>query len=215
MAVTVAGTTAGPTTAVAVSTQQAVDTPDQRSARDRLLDAADELFYAEGVHVVGIDRIIARAGVAKASLYNCFGSKEELVRAYLQRRYERRKDAINRTLEPYDTPRERILAVYDYLDDMIRRPDFRGCPFQRASAESSPDVPSAEVGNTSRAWTRELFTELVRAMVSEGKADPAALGQQLVLLYDGAIVSAELDRDLGAARAAKAAADALLGAALH
>src|SRR5690348_17275448 len=118
---------------------------DQRSARDRLLDAADELFYAEGVHVVGIDRIIARAGVAKASLYNSFGSKDELVRAYLQRRYERRKDAITQLIEPYDTPRERLLAVYDYLDQIIGEPDFRGCAFQRANAESPSDTPSARV----------------------------------------------------------------------
>jgi AcrR family transcriptional regulator len=183
--------------------------PDQRSARDRLLDAADDLFYAEGVHVVGIDRIIARAGVAKASLYNSFGSKEELVRAYLARRHERRKEAITRTLEPYDSPRERLLAIFDYLDQLIGLPTFRGCAFQRASAESPPDAPSATVCETSRGWTRQLFTDLAR---DAGAADPAVLGQQLVLLYDGAIVSAQLDGDRGAAHTAKAAAAALLAA---
>src|SRR6478672_13064301 len=105
-------------------------TTTKTSARERLLDAADELFYAEGVHVVGIDRVIARAGVAKASLYNAFGSKEALVRAYLQRRYERRVDAITQALAGCETARERILAIFDYLDGLIGEPDFRGCAFQ-------------------------------------------------------------------------------------
>src|SRR3954453_5260365 len=174
------------------------------SARERLLDAADELFYAEGVHVVGIDRVIARAGVAKASLYNAFGSKEALVSAYLQRRYDRRVETITRSLAPYETPRERILAVFDYLDGLIGEPDFRGCAFQRANAESPPDTPSAEVSHASRAWTRQLFTDLAR---DAGAANPSVLGQQLVLLYDGAIVSAQLDGNRDAARTAKAAAD--------
>lgn len=193
----------------ATTTERAAD---QRSARDRLLDAADELFYAEGVHVVGIDRIIARAGVAKASLYNSFGSKEELVRAYLQRRYERRKQAIIQLIEPYDTARERLLAVYDYLDQIIAEPDFRGCAFQRASAESPSDTPSAAVSETSREWTRQLFIGLAR---DAGAADPEGVARQLVLLYDGAIVSAQLDGERGAARVAKAAADQLLTAAIR
>src|SRR3982074_3187102 len=82
------------------------------SARDRLLAAADELFYAEGVHVVGIDRIIERAGVAKASLYSTFGSKEELVRAYLENHFRARQRSIARILAAHSTPRERILGVF-------------------------------------------------------------------------------------------------------
>src|SRR3954469_14363877 len=143
---------------------------DQRSARERLLDAADELFYAEGVDVVGIDRVIARAGVAKASLYNAFGSKEALVHAYLQRRYDRRVEAITRALAGCETPRERILAIFDYLDGLIGEPDFRGCAFQRVNAESPPDPASAEVSQASRAWTRQLFTELAG---DAGAAHPA------------------------------------------
>jgi AcrR family transcriptional regulator len=205
-----AGTVAGLTTGSPRASATSGPAPDPRSARDRLLDAADELFYAEGVHVVGIDRIIARAGVAKASLYNCFGSKEELVRAYLQRRYERRTEAISRRLALYDSPRERILAIFDYLDGLIGHSDFRGCAFQRASAESPPDAPSAAVCQTSRGWTRQLFTDLAR---DAGAADPALLAQQLVLLYDGAIVAAQLDGLRDAARTAKVAADVLLTAA--
>ncbi|MDB6107950.1 MAG: TetR family transcriptional regulator, partial [Gammaproteobacteria bacterium] len=68
------------------------------SARERLLAAADELFYENGINTVGIDRVIERAGVAKASLYDCFGSKDELVRSYLQARSEARQARINERL---------------------------------------------------------------------------------------------------------------------
>src|SRR5205807_4309408 len=86
------------------------------SARNRLLAAADELFYAEGVHVVGVDRIVERAGVTKASLYNTFGSKEELVRAYLEQHMRRRQERIARILAANDTPRERILGVFGEVE---------------------------------------------------------------------------------------------------
>src|SRR6202165_2233557 len=82
------------------------------SARDRLLVAADELFYAEGVHVVGIDRIVERAGVAKASLYSIFGSKDELIRASLERHFRGRRSRIASILAAYDSPRERLLGVF-------------------------------------------------------------------------------------------------------
>jgi len=83
------------------------------SARDRLLAAANELFYNEGVHTVGIDRVIEQAGVAKASLYNTFGSKDELVRAYLETRHASVTRRITQAVERYDTPRERLLAVFE------------------------------------------------------------------------------------------------------
>jgi AcrR family transcriptional regulator len=183
----------------------------RRSARDRLLAAANELFYEQGVHTVGIDRVIERAGVAKASLYNTFGSKEELVRAYLAARAVVRQERITAALSQYDTPRERLLAVFDVLDELFAEPGFRGCAFLNASAESTGGGPVEAVCDESRAWTRGLFAELAR---EAGVAQPDALAQQLVLLYDGATVSARMDRDLTAARAARTVAVALVDAAL-
>src|SRR5580765_949847 len=92
------------------------------SAHDRLLAAADELFYEEGVSAVGIDRVIERAGVAKASLYSAFGSKEELVRVYLQQRADARKRRISEGIARHDDPRDRILAVFDVLGDRAAEP---------------------------------------------------------------------------------------------
>jgi AcrR family transcriptional regulator len=180
------------------------------SARDRLLAAADELFYQEGVHSVGIDRVIQRAGVAKASLYNCFGSKDELIRAYLTARHAARQQRISGKLALCATPRERLLAVFDVLGDVFSEPGFRGCAFLNASAESRPGSTTRQTCDDCRAWVRSLFTELARAA---GAADPEALAQQLVMLYDGATVAAQMDRDSTAAEAARAMAATLIDAA--
>ena len=83
------------------------------SARERLLAAADELFYNEGVHTVGIDRVIEHAGVAKASLYNTFGSKDELIHAYLRGRHDRLAAHIMAAVDAAGTPREKVLAVFE------------------------------------------------------------------------------------------------------
>src|SRR5262245_56820721 len=109
--------------------------PDRRPARERLLAAAAELFYEEGVNTVGLDRVIERAGVAKASLYDCFGSKDELVRAYLAQRQEARDARITEMLKRYTTPRERLLGVFDAMGAIFKDNKFRGCAFIRASAE--------------------------------------------------------------------------------
>src|SRR6201995_3135156 len=94
-------------------TQTAETGSPRASARERLLDAASELFYAEGIHTVGIDRVIERAGVAKASLYNTFGSKDELVRAYLQQRHAATVARIARFMDQSADPRMRLLSVFD------------------------------------------------------------------------------------------------------
>jgi AcrR family transcriptional regulator len=180
------------------------------SARERLLDAADELFYEEGIHIVGIDRVIEKAGVAKASLYSTFGSKDELVRAYLNRKYDQRRTRITEWLTRYSTPRGRLLGVFDALGDSIAQPGYHGCAFANASAESSPGSVAEQVTQEYRAWTRNLFTELAR---DAGAADPATLAAQLHLLYDGVNWAARIDHDLDAARRAQAAAEVLLDAA--
>lgn len=183
---------------------------DRPSARERLLAAADELFYAEGIHTVGIDRVIERAGVAKASLYDCFGSKEELIRAYLADRQQARQARIAAMLARCTSPRERLLGVFDVMGATFAQPGFRGCAFVRASAEARPGGAVKAVCDGSRGWIRALFTDLAR---QAGATDPAALAQQLVLLYDGATISAQMDGNWSAAAAARAVAAALLDGA--
>jgi AcrR family transcriptional regulator len=181
-----------------------------RSARERLLAAADKLFYAEGIHVVGIDRVIEEAGVAKASLYACFGSKEGLIVAFIEGRLQRRKERTHRALAELTNPRDRLIAVFDVLDTFIKDPGFNGCTFMNVSAESPPGGAVAEAARASRTWSLSLFTELAR---DAGATDPEALAHQLAMLYDGALVSSQMDHDRDAAQRAKAAAAALVDAA--
>jgi len=180
------------------------------SARERLLAAANELFYAEGVQSVGIDRVIEHAGVAKASLYNTFGNKEGLVRAYLEARRDANTDRIGRALTRFRTPRERLLGIFDAQGDLFTSPGFNGCAFVAASAEAPHGSTVELVSDGYRAWLRGLFTELA---AEAGAADPALLGRQLHLLYDGSTLSARMDRDPTAASFARDAAAALLDAA--
>ena len=185
---------------------------DRRPARERLLAAADELFYEEGVNLVGIDRVIERAGVAKASLYDCFGSKEELIRSYLQQRHEARQVRLRDWLARYATPRDKILGIFDYVAESVARPDYRGCPFARASAEARPGSSVKTVCDESRAWNLALFADLAR---QAGATDPERTSQQLRLLYDGASVSAHVDGSAAAAVAARALAEVVLDAAIR
>jgi AcrR family transcriptional regulator len=181
------------------------------SARDRLLAAADELFYAEGVHVVGIDRIVQRAGVTKASLYNTFGSKDELVRSYLEDAFRRRQARVAKILSAHTDPRERLLAVFREVEGNLAGSTFRGCRFISAAAESTSGEPGKVVAEQYRAWLWSLFTDLARAV---GVSDAKHVGRQLFLLYDGAAVAARMDEDRTAAgKAVRSAVVALLDSA--
>ena len=195
-----------------ISTDAEPEAVVRRSPRERLLDAATELFYAEGVQSVGIDRVIERAGVAKASLYSTFGSKEALIRAYLERRHEvilgRLRAAVAAAGED---PVQRILAVFDSQAELYRRPTFHGCAFTMASAEALAGGRIDLATESYRADVRGLFAELA---AQAGARDPELLASQLQMIYDGASLSVKIDRDPGVAVAQRAAAAALVQAAL-
>jgi len=181
-------------------------------ARERLLAAANELFYAEGVHTVGIDRVIEHAGVAKATLYSTFGSKDELVRAYLEGRHSKIKAQLARELPVrYATARERLAGILEIRGETVSEPGFRGCAFVAASAEAGEGTAALQATTEYRAWFRGLLRDLA---AEAGAADPDGLARQLHLLYDGIAVSSRMDHDPAAFVAARAAASALLDAAL-
>ena len=170
------------------------------SARERLLRAADKLFYEEGINSVGIDRVIEKAGVAKASLYSTFGSKEELVRAYLDRRQEIRQRKTAEVIARHTEPRAKMLAIFEYLGELIALPSFRGCAFTRATSESLDSKSVRTVCDDSRSWLRSLFRDLAE---DEGIGDTDGLATQLLLLYDGASATALMDSEPNAARVAR------------
>jgi AcrR family transcriptional regulator len=198
--------TTGPEAVAAGPSAKGGHTP-RLSARERLLAAADELFYGNGINTVGIDRIIEHAGVAKASLYDCFGSKDELIRAYLQQRSTARQARINERISRYDTPKEKILSIFDLLGEITAQPGYRGCAFARASADVNQSETVRSVCAESRAFVLGKLTELAR---EAGAVDPELLGKQLVLLYDGASAAAYMDGDHNAGTIARALAAQML-----
>lgn len=184
---------------------------ERRPVRERLLASADELFYREGINNVGIDRVLEHAGVAKASLYSTFGSKDELVRAYLEGRHQLRITRVEARMAKHASARDKLLAVFDSMAEMLSTPGFRGCAFLKASAELPANERTQPVCDTYRGWVRGLFTRLAG---EAGVADPAPLVRQLVLLYDGAAVAAQMDGDTEAAKVARATAAVMLDAAI-
>ncbi|MEV5831854.1 TetR/AcrR family transcriptional regulator [Spirillospora sp. NPDC052242] len=164
-------------------------------ARSRLLGTATRLFYAEGIHSVGIDRIVAEARVTRATLYRHFPGKEDLVLAYLAEvdRGMRAQvdDAVARGLPPADTVR----AIGESIAQGIRSSGFRGCAFLNAVAEyPDPDHPVHKAVLAHRQWFLDTVTELL-ARIRETPAGPAA--RHFVMLRDGAMAAGCLfDPDL-------------------
>jgi len=180
------------------------------SPRERLLAAADELFYSEGIHTVGIDRVIERAGVAKGSLYYNFeGGKDELVREYLLGRHAKWTARVDSAVQAVAAPREKILAVFDVLGDLFREPDYRGCSFMNAVAEAQDDSPEVRAAANFREWLHGLFLSLAAQLTTD---DPTRLSDRLVVLYDGAVAAAQMDHTPVPAATAREIADLLLPA---
>src|SRR5271154_5322275 len=150
----------------------------KRPPRERPPQAASELCYAEGVQSVGIDRVIERAGVAKASLYSTFGSKEQLVCAYLDARHAQVLERLRSAVDAVEDPVERLLAVFDAQAQLFRAPDFHGCAFTAAAAEAPAGGRVDEAAESYRRDIRALFTELAAAA---GAPDSALLASQLQL----------------------------------
>ena len=158
--------------------------------RDRLLDAADRLFYREGVGAVGIDRILGEAGAAKASLYQHFGSKDQLVASYLERRTVEARAHIEAYLA--DTPpSQRALKFFDWVVAWAESKDFRGCPLQHTVSELTDAAhPARAIAQGQREWFAERFREWTTAA---GVKDPKATARALVVLFDGAVAGSEVD----------------------
>ena len=172
--------------------------------RDRILQTTDRLFYSQGIRAVGVDTIAAAVGISKRTLYNHFPSKDDLITAYLQRRF----DSLPDTDAP---PAAQILARFDLLERAFADKHFRGCPFVNAVAELGED--DRDVRMLARAFKkgrRAWFGALLRQL---DIADADALAIKLSLLVDGAIATHLVFGDPAIARAARDAARALLESA--
>jgi AcrR family transcriptional regulator len=174
----------------------------------RILDVAAELFYARGIHAVGVDTIAAESGVTKRTLYDRFGSKDTLVAAYLQARDRRWRELVTTHLR--DAPAgsvARVLAPFDVLPDWLT-PNSRGCSFINAFAElPDPSHPAHQIIVAEKTWLRDLFRD---QLAEAGLAEPDTLAGQLLALHEGAIVSYSIAGETTAAATTRAAAETLI-----
>lgn len=182
--------------------------PDE--ARQSILAAAERLFYNEGIRAVGVDAVAAAAGVTKRTLYYHFESKEELVAAYLAQRDEATLAALQAAAAQADAPRERILAVFDYVARWAESSAYRGCPFNNAVAEQGNSPKVTGLARRHKETMERWFT----AHAAEGGAThPEQLGAQLLVLLDGALNGAAVAGSSAAVVVARGMAGALLDAA--
>jgi AcrR family transcriptional regulator len=159
-------------------------------ARERLLTAAYELFSRQGVQAVGIDAIIERSGVARQTMYRHFGSKQDLVLAFLQRREEvwTRGWLQTEVQRRASDPRERLLAIFDVLDGWFRTPDFEGCSFINVMLEH-PDA-NHPLHRAAAAYLAEIRSFLVHLARAAGIADAERFAREWHILMKGSIVAA-------------------------
>lgn len=172
-----------------MSTTVSQPDPGASAARRRLLDTATRLFYAEGIRAVGIDRIIAEAGVAKATFYNHFPSKDDLVLAYIEEQDRLGRAAV--AALPKQSPREMIAAIMGRISEAVVAGGWRGCPFLNAAAEyPDPKSPVRQAIDARRAWYHEALRELLEA---DGDPAPSVTASLLTALSDGLLEAAYLD----------------------
>lgn len=158
-------------------------TTDKASTRDRLLDAAAELFYREGVSI-GVEALCRTAGVSKRSMYQLFASKDEVLAASLERRLPVHEARLASGAPDTGPPRQRILHVFEQLEKTSTEPAYQGCPFLAALVElKDPDHPASLVARSAKERLQGVF----HAQAEEGGArDPELLARQLMLVFDGA-----------------------------
>ncbi|MFR9797690.1 TetR/AcrR family transcriptional regulator [Streptomyces sp. MS06] len=177
-----------------------------RLDREVLLDAAESLFYGRGIRATGMDEVRAASGLPLKRIYRFFATKEDLVVAMLERRDRRWRGSLAAHVEQVQHPRERVLAVFDWLAEWFAQPGFRGCAWVNAHAElgASSEAVLAEVRSHKQAF-REQIALWVRAT-------GVPVTEPVFLLAEGAIVTAGISGDPAPARHARAAVAALLGA---
>jgi len=184
-----------------------------KSARERILETADDLFYREGIHAVGIDTIIEKSGVAKMSLYRSFASKDELVAAYLEARSQRYWQWWEGVMaQNANEPRRQLRDLFGAIAVRARRPEFRGCALLKAAAEFPEEGCRARV--VALAHKKELRKRLLKLCRTIGAHQPDVLSNQLLMLIEGAYSTAGILGKRDAVKATAKAAEALIDAAI-
>ncbi|MFD2795835.1 TetR/AcrR family transcriptional regulator [Promicromonospora vindobonensis] len=188
----------------------AVGAGSPRSTRDRILDAATELFYTQGIRAISADKIIERAGITKVTFYRHFRTKDTLVVAYLERQAEWERGALGGLRESAGDDAEALRQFVAAIGAESCKPGFRGCAFINAAAEyAEPDGPVRKTVAEHRAWYRATFAEMLGEM---GVTSTAEAADELMMLRDGAMVSGYLDEPSRVGAALERAVTAIVDA---
>lgn len=182
------------------------------SKREELVQKALAIFYREGFHATGMDLLSEETGISKTTMFKHFRTKEDLILAVLRLRDENFRNWLFRRMDAAKTPRGQLLAMFDALGDWFGEPGYRSCMFIKASSEY-PDS-AHPVHALSAEHKRMLFIQVLAIARKAGARDPAALARQLLLLKEGAIVTAHLGHEKDPAGDAKAAAELLIDASI-
>lgn len=180
-----------------------------KNIREKILSVATQLFESRGIHATGVDLIIAESGIAKATLYNHFPSKNALIIAYLREKSDRFYEWLNaRFTNKKKHSLEILFELCDLFEQWITTPEFRGLPFHIASVEFPEQ--SHPVNSYSVELSKELQQYLVKIAEMAGVKDPEMLGQQLMILFEGSALVERLSPGSGAAERARKAAITLI-----
>lgn len=180
------------------------------SAPERILSAARSLFYREGIHATGVERIAREAGVSKRTMYQHFPSKAQLVEKYLRGIHDTGGMPNEKALDsPGASPRNRLLAIFDSPPTTR----FRGCPFHNAAVEAADDMPG--VHEVVHQHKLQFITRLTDVAAEAGAKDPYQLGHQLAVLFEGATSLATSLNDTAPLLHARSAAEVLIDSAVR
>lgn len=178
--------------------------------RERLIEAATELFYAQGLRAVSVDKVIDLASTTKVTFYRHFKSKDDLVVAYLERRAALERDGIGEAIKQGGGDVDVTLrAISEAIGIIACAPGFRGCPFINAAAEyPDADSPIRKAVDAHRRWNRTAFEQLIAPL---GITDAAEVADDLMLIRDGAMVAGYLDQPANVAASFLRSSRAVIG----
>ncbi|WP_109315492.1 TetR/AcrR family transcriptional regulator [Pseudovibrio ascidiaceicola] len=184
----------------------------RKNKRDELVQQAMETFYRNGFHATGMDMLVAESGISKTSMYKHFKSKDELILAALKLREEQFHSwSAQRVAELASEPRDQLLALFDVLDEWFKEDTFKSCMFIKASSEyPEPDHPIHQQTVEQR---NAMYKGVLTLVEAAALKNPEALARQLLMLQEGAIITAHFGNSKDPAGEAKQAAKALIDAA--
>jgi AcrR family transcriptional regulator len=182
------------------------------NANKKILETASRLFYEQGYHVTGINQVIAEAGVAKASFYHHFSSKEELCVAYLHKRHQDWFSWLQQEVEQNEDDQKRLLSLFTFLERWLPDSNFRGCAFLNIASEfPSPDSKIRLLVVNHKNALQDYIRQLVdRLNISSKKNNAAMLADLIYLLFEGAITTSQIYRSTQPIQAAREAVKQLI-----